>query len=117
MISAIVGNKRTPLFLGMKAMNTITRKYGSLLGFQNVLKNTEDPDAQNEAIFFVAHAMNINAAVMEKSSHSFDNAEEMEAFCMPHEYLPLFTAVTDAIKESTQVTVEAEVAGDNSKNT
>lgn len=116
MVRANAGGKNIPLYMGMKAVTAITRKYGSLMALREVLSDTENEDAQNEATFFVAHQLNINASIIEESEPSFKSAEVMEASCRPHEYAPLFVAVCDAIKESTETSIDAEIVGADSKN-
>ena len=115
MITAKVGGSEIPLYLGMKAVTAITKKYGSLAGLRDVLADNTNADAQNEATFYVAHQLNVNASILEENAPSFKNADILEAALRPHEHMPLFTAVCDAIKESCEITVQAEFNG-NEKN-
>lgn len=116
MITAKVGGHDVPLYMGMKAVTAITVRFGSIAGLCEVLSNKEDQEAKNEATFFVAHHLNVNASVLEEKAPTFKNHTILEATCRPQELFPLFSAVCDAIKESTETTVEAEFVYDNEKN-
>ena len=114
MITAKVGGRDVPLYMGMKAVCAITQRYGSLAGLREVLSNNNEPTAQNEATFFVAHQLNINASVIEETQPAFKSWELLEAHCRPLEHMPLFVEVCSAIKESSEMTVEADLV--NEKN-
>lgn len=114
MVTAKVGGQEISLYLGMKAVNAITVEYGSLKALMETL-SSENEAAQNEATFFVAFQLCKNAAILEKKELPFEDADEMEAICRAGEYLPLFSKVCEAIKEGTEMTIEADVVGE-SKN-
>ena len=114
MVTAKVGGQEMSLYLGMKAVTAITVEYGSLQGLMETL-SSENQAAQNEATFFVAFQLCKNAAILEKKQRPFEDADEMEAACRSYEYFPLFAVVSKAISEGTDMTIDAEVAGE-SKN-
>ena len=114
MVTAKVGGQEVSLYLGMKAVTAITTEYGSLKALMETL-SSDNEAAQNEATFFVAFQLCKNAAILEKKETPFEDAEEMEAACRSYEYFPLFSKVSQAIREGTEMTIEAEVVGE-SKN-
>ena len=111
MITAKVGGREVSLYMGMKAVTAITKKYGSIKGLCEVLSDNENAEAQNEATFFVANQLNINASIIEEREPVYRSNEVLEAYCRPHEHIPLFKAVCEAIKESTDTTIETELIG------
>lgn len=114
MVTAKVGGQEISLYLGMKAVNAITTEYGSLSELMETL-SSDNEAAQNEATFFVAFQLHKNAALLEKKEIRFEDSEEMEAACRSYEYFPLFSKVCEAIREGTEMSIEADIVGD-SKN-
>ncbi len=109
MITAKVNGKEYPLRLGMMAVSAVNAKYGSLAALMELLEG-EDKIKSDEALFFFAYHMIINGLAMTDDDIDITSSRKLWATCKPQEHLPLFSAVCSAIKEATDVSVEAEDA-------
>ena len=109
MLTAKINGKEYPLRLGMMAVSAINKEYNSLSELMNVIQS-KDTYASDKALFFLAYHMAVNGLAMTEKEIDIKSPSVMWALCRPQEHIPLFAIICDAIKEATDVTVEAEDA-------